>query len=131
MPQNRDELYRDANNMVMQYAKYAIQFAFLLDGAAATALFTKVGDAYTTAASIFAFGAWCAVVCMGVTYVTQLLIAETWRQDPNNMQIYFWGKWRHCTEAHAERARYAACGFWIAAMVLAFVGVWVALSSQG
>lgn len=131
MPPNRDELYRDTNNMVMQYAKHAIQFAFLLDGAAATALFAKAGDAYTTAASIFAFGAWFAVVSMGASYVAQLLIAETWRQDPDNMQIYFWGKWRHCTQAHAERARYAACGFWIAAIVLAFVGVWVALSSQG
>ena len=100
-------------------------------GAAATALFAKAGDAYTTAASIFAFGAWFAVVSMGASYVAQLLIAETWRQDPDNMQIYFWGKRRHCTQAHAERARYAACGFWIAAMVLAFVGVWVALSSQG
>ena len=43
MVPDHDNIYRDSNYMAMQYAKHAIQFAFLLNGAAATAFFAKAG----------------------------------------------------------------------------------------
>lgn len=120
---NRDEMYRESNKGAMDYAKNAIQFAFLLNGAAATALFAKAGKEYVFSAAVLAIGALLAVLCMGLTYGIQMLLAETWRQENSPYSFYIWGKWRKITFEQIEALRGVAISVWILSIALSFIGL--------
>lgn len=126
MALNRDEMYRDTNKGAMDYAKNAIQFAFLLNGAAATALFAKAGKEYVFSAAFLALGALAAVFCMGLSYVVQMLLAETWRQETSPYNFYIFGKWRRFTFEQIESVRSIAIVVWCVSIVLSFVGLMMA-----
>ena len=113
----------------MEYSKNAIQFAFLLNGAAATALLSKSDNAYLCAAIYLAMGAGLAVLCMGTTYVTQILLCETWIQEKEPYNIFFLGKWRKFTYANIELTRMVAIALWILSMAMFFVGTYKAATS--
>ena len=123
---NRDEMYRESNKGAMDYAKNAIQFAFLLNGAAATALFAKAGKEYVFSASVLAIGALLAVICMGFTYGIQMLLAETWRQENSPYSFYILGKWRKITFEQIEALRGVAISVWILSIALSFIGLIIA-----
>lgn len=126
MAPNRDEVYRDSNFAAIEYAKNAIQFAFLLNGAAATALFAKAGKDFVFSASLLAIGAALATVCMGVSYIVQLLVAETWRQESNGINFIAAGKWRNISIFAVEWIRVVALLFWVSSMVFFFCGIYSA-----
>ena len=123
---NRDEMFRDSNKGAMDYAKNAIQFAFLLNGAAATALFAKAGKEYVFSAAVLAIGALLAVLCMGLTYGIQMLLAETWRQENSPYSFYILGKWRKITFEQIEALRGVAISVWILSIALSFIGLIIA-----
>ena len=125
---NRDEMYRESNKGAMDYAKNAIQFAFLLNGAAATALFAKAGKEYVFSAAVLAIGALLAVLCMGLTYGIQMLLAETWRQENSPYSFYILGKWRKITFEQIEALRGVAISVWILSIALSFIGLIMAAS---
>lgn len=120
---SRDEMYRESNKGAMDYAKNAIQFAFLLNGAAATALFAKAGKEYVFSAAVLAIGALLAVLCMGLTYGIQMLLAETWRQENSPYSFYILGKWRKITFEQIEALRGVAISVWILSIALSFIGL--------
>ena len=126
MPTFQEEMYKESNSAAIQYAKNAIQFSFLLNGAAATALFAKAGTSYIFPAGIFAFGASLATVCMGVTYLVQMLVSETWRQGGEYITFPFFGKIRTIPRMRVEWFRMVAIFLWVASMVCFFFATYKA-----
>lgn len=123
MEPDRDKLYRDSNKAAMEYAKNAIQFIFLLNGASATALFSKTDRVFIFPASLFALGAFLAVLCVGLTYIVQMFICETWRQDVEPYKMFILGKWRDVSIAQIEWSRTIAIALWLMSAVLFIVGL--------
>lgn len=122
------EVYRDSNKATIDYAKNAIQFVFLLNVAAATALFAKSGTEFIVAAILFALGAGMATICMGATYITQFLITETWRQgDPVRLELF--GTVREYPLVRIEAIRTFTMILWVAAMLLFACGIGGALAA--
>ena len=60
----------------MKTALFSLNAAFLLNGAGATAMFTK---SMNIPAIFCTFGAIIDVICMGVSYLVLLAIADSWR----------------------------------------------------
>lgn len=125
---DRDQMFRDSSKGAMNYAKNAIQFAFLLNGAAATALFAKAGKEYVLSAAFLALGALAAVLCMGLSYGVQILLADTWRQETSPYDFYIFGKWRKFTFEQIERVRSIAILVWCISIALSFIGLMMAAS---
>ncbi len=123
---DRDQMFRDSSKGAMNYAKNAIQFAFLLNGAAATALFAKAGKEYVLSAAFLALGALAAVLCMGLSYGVQILLADTWRQETSPYDFYIFGKWRKFTFEQIERVRSIAIIVWCISIALSFIGLMMA-----
>jgi len=123
---DRDQMFRDSSKGAMNYAKNAIQFAFLLNGAAATALFAKAGKEYVLSAAFLALGALAAVLCMGLSYGVQILLADTWRQETSPYDFYIFGKWRKFTFEQIERVRSIAIIVWCISITLSFIGLMMA-----
>ena len=121
----QEEMYKESNSSAIQYAKNAIQFSFLLNGAAATALFAKTGTVFILPACIFASGAALATVCMGVTYLVQMLISETWRQEGEYIHFPFFGKIRSIPRMRVEWYRMVAIVLWITSMACFFVAIFM------
>lgn len=125
MPVDRNDMYRDSNMGTMEYAKNAIQFSFLLNGAAATALFAKAGGAFVFPASVLAVGAAFATLCMGISYVAQLLLTETWHQKSvlSGFIVYCGLK---ISLIKIEIIRFSAIFFWLLSMISFFCGIYLA-----
>lgn len=122
MPIDPIEAYRDSNKATMEYGKNTIQFSFLLNGAAATALFAKTGTDYLCAAIFFATGAGTATFCMGMGYILQFLLTETWRQkDP--VQLPILGKTRYFPYSRIENIRLFTMLLWIFSMIFFICGI--------
>lgn len=119
---DRNEMFRDTNKSAMEYARHAIQFSFLLNGAAATALFAKDGMLFVNAACWFAVGSGVAVICMGVAYLVQILIASALPYEDNVCRFLFLGKVRLLSPLGVENARVAAIILWALSIVFFFVG---------
>lgn len=125
------EIYRDSNKMAMEYAKNAIQFAFFLNGAAATALFSKTNNLFVAPAAIFAWGAAFAVFCMGFSYLVQLALAETWKQEGPLYDFHIGPKTIQLTIRKIETGRAIAILFWIISMVNFGRGAYAATGIAG
>ena len=123
---DRDQMFRDSSKGAMNYAKNAIKFAFLLNGAADTALFAKAGKEYVLSAAFLALGALAAVLCMGLSYGVQILLADTWRQETSPYDFYIFGKWRKFTFEQIERVRSIAIIVWCISITLSFIGLMMA-----
>ena len=80
-PSEKFLIFQDTNKYAAEYARYAISFAFYLNGAAATAIFAAGKTEFYPAATFLGLGAALAVICIGVAYVYTILAAETWRKD--------------------------------------------------
>ncbi len=122
MAPDKDIMYNQSNKAALEFAKHAIQFAFLLNGAAATALFTKVDKGYENAAIFFCLGAICAVFVMAGAYIVQILICETWRQDNDPISVFFFRKWRSLSIKYIEDMRLCCMCLWLISMVCSIVG---------
>ena len=120
-------MFRESNKMAVEYAKGAIQFAFLLNGAAATALFAKTQVAFVAPAATFAFGAVAAVLCMGASYVVQLLMLETWRHPGPLYPFEIGAKTYKITLGQMEICRLVAISFWVISIIFFFAGAWKAI----
>lgn len=125
----KEEMYKESNAAAIQFAKNAIQFSFLLNGAAATALFAKTGTSFISSACTFAIGAAFSTLCMGATYIVQTLICETWRQEGIYIQILFCGKIIKISHATIELLRAVAIVIWIISMILFFTGAYMAANT--
>lgn len=126
----RGEMYKESNSAALQYARNAIQFAFFLNGAAATALFAKSGTSFISSACIFAVGAAFATICMGGSYLVQMLICETWRQPGEKISYIFCGKLRQISHIGIEWFRIIVILLWVISMVCFFIATFIALSQS-
>lgn len=126
---DRRELYKDANKMAMDYGKSSIQFAFYLNGAAATALFAKSQAIFVYPAVFFACGAALAILCMGFSYLVQLALAETWKEEGPQYALSLGLKTVWLTMANIETGRLISILLWVGAMVLFGVGAYKTYSA--
>ena len=108
--QFRKDMYYQTNQASVDYSKMIFNSAFLLNGAAATALLASKIKTFYCAAIFFGFGALSALIGMGLSYAYIMLLAETWRQEPkdfesNGIRVYVLGKWRNLSLAKIENLR--------------------------
>lgn len=85
----RHEIFKQSNVAAVEYSNKAMYFAFYLNGGAVAALLTRSGNEYIQAAIDFGWGAFWAVICIGFTYLYQLLIAASWKGDPKEGAFSF------------------------------------------
>lgn len=74
--QFRAEMFKENIKQAMKTALFSLNAAFLLNGTGATAMFTK---SMNIPAIFCTLGAIIAVICMGVSYLVLLAIADSWR----------------------------------------------------
>lgn len=84
---HRQEIMKQSNAAAITYSDKAVLYAFYLNGGAATALFARADSAFFAAAALFAWGAFWAVICMGLTYFVQSLITASWDGDKPSEKI--------------------------------------------
>ncbi len=112
-------LYEQSNQAAIDYAKNAIQFAFLLNGAAATTMFAQITKGFETAAITFTVGAIFAVFTMAFSYVLQSFLSETWRQDCD--PIIYMGL--NISLKSLEILRFCIGGLWLVSMMCTIIGI--------
>ena len=76
----REEMCKECNIQAAKSALFAVNASFLLNGSAATAMLAK---GMICSARWCGFGALVAIICLGLTYLTMLGIAEGWK--PSDM----------------------------------------------
>ena len=78
---HQEEMYKQTNQASIDFSIKTIWSLFLINGAAATALFSTGEKYFYYPALIFAVGAIAAVITFGLSYFYSLLLSETWRPE--------------------------------------------------
>ena len=110
--QFRIDVYKDNNVHAMKTAQFALNAAFLLNGAASTTLFAK--------AMIW------PVVSMGLSYVTILLLGETWRPGSEWGTKYKFFKFE-LDKSKCENMRFICLFLWMMSIVFFIFGATLAV----
>lgn len=84
---HRQVMFKESNAATITYSEKAVLYAFYLNGAASTALLARADASFYPAAASFGWGAFWAVVCIGLSYVYQLLITQTWSGETPPISI--------------------------------------------
>lgn len=116
--QLRIDIYKDNNVHAMKTAQFALNAAFLLNGAASTTLFAK---AMMCPAILCGLGAVSSVISMGLSYITILLLGETWRPDSkwgNKYKIFKW----ELDKSNCEVMRFICLFLWVVSILLFLIG---------
>lgn len=79
---HRLEMAKQSNEAAIKYSERSVLYLFYLNGGAATALLARAEQAFYPAAASLAWGAFFAVICMGLSYWYQMLMTSTWYADP-------------------------------------------------
>lgn len=123
------KVFQDTNNLAAEFAHHAINFAFYLNGAAATAILAAGKTEFYPAALWMGSGAACAVACMGLAYLYMLVLGETWRQketEKDGVKGFYYPVWNSnvfLSTRATEKLRLVPIGLWLLSMVLFFIGV--------
>lgn len=121
--QLRIDVYKDNNVHTMKTAQFALNAAFLLNGAASTTLFAK---AMMCPAILCGLGAVSSVVSMGLSYITILLLGETWRPDSKGGNKYKFFKWE-LDKSNCEVMRFICLLLWVISILLFLIGATLAV----
>lgn len=121
--QLRIDVYKDNNVHAMKTAQFALNAAFLLNGAASTTLFAK---AMMCPAILCGLGAVSSVVSMGLSYITILLLGETWRPDSKGGNKYKFFKWE-LDKSNCEVMRFICLLLWVISILLFLIGATLAV----
>ncbi len=121
--QLRIDIYKDNNVHAMKTAQFALNAAFLLNGAASTTLFAK---AMMCPAILCGLGAVPSVVSMGLSYITILLLGETWRPDSKGGNKYKFFKWE-LDKSNCEVMRFICLLLWVISILLFLIGATLAV----
>lgn len=123
------EICRDFNKSVIEISWRAINATFLLNGATATALFSK---SYQWQASLFALGAFFAVISFGLAYCTNLALIEVHKPEGVPKLEYRLLPWKWLRPIKAENAelfRQQTIYFWFGALAFFLLGLTAVLST--
>ncbi len=121
--QLRIDVYKDNNVHAMKTAQFALNAAFLLNGAASTTLFAK---AMIWPAVLCGLGAVSSVVSMGLSYVTILLLGETWRPGSERGTKYKFFKFE-LDKSKCESMRFICLFLWMISILLFISGATLAV----
>ena len=121
--QLRIDIYKDNNVHAMKTAQFALNAAFLLNGAASTTLFAK---AMMCPAILCGLGAVSSVVSIGLSYITILLLGETWRPDSKGGNKYKFFKWE-LDKSNCEVMRFICLLLWVISILLFLIGATLAV----
>lgn len=78
----RHEVFKQSNEAAITYSEKALYYAFYLNGGAVAALLTRSGNDCMQAAVSLGWGAFWAVLSIGITFIYQLFVAASWKGDP-------------------------------------------------
>lgn len=78
---NQQEGFKQTNQFAIEYSIKTIWSAFLINGAATTAILSSKIEKFYPAAMFFALGAILAVIAFGIAYIYILMLCETWRPN--------------------------------------------------
>lgn len=81
---HRLEMAKQSNEAAIKYSEKAVLYLFYLNGGAATALFARAEESFYPAAVSFAWGAFLAVMCIGISYLYQMIITASWYASPRS-----------------------------------------------
>lgn len=87
-----NEVFKQANQGAIDFSKMVYQSTFLLNGAAATALFSARNEEFYLSAAIYAFGAMSVIIGMALAHFYSLAIAKSWdvyNEDSNDIYLIF------------------------------------------
>lgn len=128
--QHNREMFKQSNQAAIDFAKMLYQYLFLLNGAAAVALFSTKEVKFFLPAALFAIGALVTIAGIGIAYFYTMLLAETWRQGAENTQkvfvVYFIKNWA-CTLKQVEQLRLIPTLFVVVAIGCFISAITVAL----
>ena len=129
------QIFQDSNKVASEYARHAISFSFYLNGAAATAILASgKTDFYSTAISL-GFGAAFAVISMGLSYIYEMLVANTWKEEEierNNIKGFYHFvicKNIFISNKLFEILRLIPILFWLFSVISFFTGLFLAISN--
>lgn len=120
--------FLQTNGASIEYSVKTLQFLFLINGAAATALLATGNVVFYTSAIWLAIGAMLAVLTFGVSYLYSLLISVTWSQEENKnkkYEVYFLFKKRFLTLEQIENLRLVPIIFTLFSIVCFFRGIYL------
>ena len=78
---HQQEGFKQTNQAAIEYSIKTIWSAFLINGAATTAILSSKIEKFYPAAMFFALGAILAVIAFGIAYIYILMLGETWRHS--------------------------------------------------
>lgn len=124
------EGFFQTNKATIEYSVRTISSLFLLNGAAATALFaSKIPDFYPSAI-ILGLGAFCAVTAFGASYLYNMLLSDTWRPDNEDFtedekvfKLDFIGSNKKVSYRDIQKYRLIPIAIVLCSMILFLVGM--------